>query len=823
MNPGKALIFCFILLHFVCNRVWAQFPNPADFNTATNATNTGTLPAGTNDLHWEASMTGINGAYLPAVSVGPLAPASWAVSPYPNANWISYPHNCVPNNWNDHSCNGYVDVYYKLLVNLPTSNCAGTSVATPSAYCLTLDYFSDNWVNAVYVNGVLSYTNYIANPGGSWGFLPANGKTVSLCNNWTAGTNTVIVFTTSGSGWGGFLAQANQTVSSNYTNLVTASVSVTNPVCVNGVGSATATAGGPSGPFTYTWLPTGGNSNIATNLSPGNYSVIVGYGACTVTKTLTITQGSTPFNITVSPSATLCEGASTTFTSNGAVSYTWSTGGIGSSLTTSVAGVYSVTGSNMNGCKDTQTVGLTVNPNPTVTVNGNTLLCGAGATTALTANGANTYTWLPGNLNGMTVVVSPPSSTIYSVTGAFVTGCSNTATIDVTVNGSVLSVGPALTICTGESATLTANGMTSYTWMPGNSNSATYIVTPTTSQNYTVTGSVGACTYSASQLVTVSPLPTVSISPDPPPMVCPGTPVSLTASGASTYVWQPGNLNGATIAVSPTSNQVYTVIGTTNGCSDNATVLLVLAPTVNLNVSAPQIICKGDVATFTATGANYYTWEPGNGSGSTFTAQPLHNTTYTVTASNGGTCVATATVNVNVNYVNADFAFEPIKPTYNDYIHFTNISANNTNNFWYFTDQTISGEVNPTIIFEEPGTYVACLLVSDIRGCDDTLCKEIVVGCPEDIVYIPNTFTPNDDGLNDIFRVGTLGQCIEDFEMDIFDRWGEKIFTTKSLEKGWDGKVKGSRAKDDVYVYLVKYTMVNKKAYSKTGHVLLMK
>jgi gliding motility-associated-like protein len=365
--------------------------------------------------------------------------------------------------------------------------------------------------------------------------------------------------------------------------------------------------------------------------------------------------------------------------------------------------------------------------------------------------------------------------------------------------------------------------MTSYTWTPGNFNGSSYVVSPTTSQTYTILGSVGTCTYSASQLVTVTPLPTVSILPNPPLPICPGSSVTLNANGATNYIWQPGNLSGASISVGPMSNQTYTVTGTQAGCSAEATVLVTLAPIANVSVSAPLVLCKGDIGTLTATGASYYTWEPGGGSGSSFTVQPMQNTTYTVTASNGGTCIASTTVNVSVHYVVADFVDNSIKSTYLDPIQFTNLSVNNTYNFWYFTNQTISGEVNPTVLFDDPGVYVACLLVSDVRGCDDTLCKEIIIGCPEEALFIPNTFTPNDDGLNDVFRVSTLGQCIDSFEMDIFDRWGEVIFTTKDLAKGWDGKVKGIIAKNDVYAYLVKYTMINKKAYTKTGHVTLMK
>ncbi len=89
------------------------------------------------------------------------------------------------------------------------------------------------------------------------------------------------------------------------------------------------------------------------------------------------------------------------------------------------------------------------------------------------------------------------------------------------------------------------------------------------------------------------------------------------------------------------------------------------------------------------------------------------------------------------------------------------------------------------------------------------------------IIYIPNTFTPNDDGLNDVFLV--YGTGINKFEMSIFDRWGQKLFGSKDQLKGWDGFFKNELCKSDVYVYVVTYTSIDGKTHTKIGHVTLMK
>jgi len=88
-------------------------------------------------------------------------------------------------------------------------------------------------------------------------------------------------------------------------------------------------------------------------------------------------------------------------------------------------------------------------------------------------------------------------------------------------------------------------------------------------------------------------------------------------------------------------------------------------------------------------------------------------------------------------------------------------------------------------------------------------------------MYIPNIFTPNDDGKNDLFTV--YGTGFNKIEISIFDRWGAKLYTTTDIAKGWDGTFKGVLSKEDTYVYKVNFTTLDGKKHTKTGHVTLLK
>ena len=177
----------------------------------------------------------------------------------------------------------------------------------------------------------------------------------------------------------------------------------------------------------------------------------------------------------------------------------------------------------------------------------------------------------------------------------------------------------------------------------------------------------------------------------------------------------------------------------------------------------------------------------------------------------------------------ADFNHSPIKPIVNQdqFVTFTDASWGTpiVSWNWYFmnTAQYTSIEQNPTFSYTEPGTYPVVLVVKSNQGCSDTLIRPIVVG--EDFgVYVPNAFTPNNDGINDMFQPKGFG--IVKYEINVFDRWGEKVFSTKTFEEGWDGTIKGrgtAICEEGAYTWLIQCTDVFGKSHELKGHVTLMK
>ena len=297
---------------------------------------------------------------------------------------------------------------------------------------------------------------------------------------------------------------------------------------------------------------------------------------------------------------------------------------------------------------------VTVNPAPTVSVNSPTIC--AGQTATLTASGtATSYTWSAGATptGANTATVSPTVTTTYTVTGTNSYGCTKTAVSTVTVSG----VNPTVsvnspTICSGESATLTAGGATSYTWSGGaiSSGANTATASPITTTNYTVTGTdTQGCSNTATSTVTVNPTPTITVNS---PAICLGQTATLIASGGNNYVWSAGAtpVNTDSATASPIATTSYSVTTTdANGCSNTAVSIVTVNPSSAIAVNSPTI-CAGQTATLTATGGNSYVWSAGadsigvNMAG----ANPASTSTYTVIGTNAcGVDSAFATVTVN--------------------------------------------------------------------------------------------------------------------------------------------------------------------------------
>lgn len=284
--------------------------------------------------------------------------------------------------------------------------------------------------------------------------------------------------------------------------------------------------------------------------------------------------------IAASGSSTVCAGqvvSISTSTLSGA-NYTWYNNGTlipaanASTYTTTVAGNYSVKLDNV-GCSinsNSLTVSVDALPSLSLTTNSNTICEGQPVT--LSIAGAATYTWTDNSTN-TTYSATPSSTTDYSVTGTGSNGCTDMATITITVNATpTVSINSnTLTLCAGETLSLTANGADTYTWQDNSSNQ-TYTATPSADATYSVTGeTVNGCSNTAVMSVTVNPLPALSVSTSNT-LICVGGNAILTASTtASNYLWSDGATT-MTTSVSPTVTAVYTVTVNDGLCSSMASI-----------------------------------------------------------------------------------------------------------------------------------------------------------------------------------------------------------------------------------------------------------
>ena len=727
-----------------------------------------------------------------AVDNNPANQANWTRNPVAGNETPGVPNNTANAAWIASMNNSCAPL---------TPITLGTNASNPTCTC-------DGSITVTVTGGVAPYMY-------SW----SSGDTTATVTGLCAGAYTVTVTGANG---------CSETTTKTLTGGTGLTIQVNSETICSGV-SATLTA---TGADDYVWST--GETTDGITESPTlttTYTVVGTSGACADTATGTITvQGA--LSVTVA-SITTCAGGTATLTATGADDYVWSNGETTQDITESptTTTTYTVTGTS-NGCVGTATGTITVSSALSVSVASVTTCAGGSAT--LTATGADSYVWSTGATTD-TIIQNPGTTTTYTVTGTS-NGCTGTATGTITV-GSALSVSVAsVTTCAGGSATLTATGANNYVWSTG-ATTDTITQSPATTTTYTVTGTSNSCTGTATGTITVGSTLSVSVNSV---TICTGNSATLTATGADSYVWSVG-AETASITESPAATTSYTVTGTSTGCSATATGTITVNPAPVAHFGADKLascseFCPNFLDSSSIAGGNIVSWAWDFGDGtSADVATPQHcfsnvgNYDITLTVVSDSGCTTSVTYTDYISIVEppvADFSYPetPVSTVEPD-VTFINTSTNATLWHWDFGDRndTVSSNgKNPTHIYENHGDYCAVLIASNTLGCADTMehCFKVE---PYYTFYIPNSFTPNNDGKNDEFY--GVGDNILECEMSIFDRWGIQVFHTENYDEHWNGRINNVKGKcmQDTYVYIITVKDVNLKMHQYKGSFTLIR
>ncbi|MGB1217243.1 MAG: gliding motility-associated C-terminal domain-containing protein, partial [Saprospiraceae bacterium] len=446
----------------------------------------------------------------------------------------------------------------------------------------------------------------------------------------------------------------------------------------------------------------------------------------------------------------------------------------------------------------------------------------------LLANGGFTptsYEWDPTRdglscYNCPNPFATPTDSTTYVVLVTGEGGCTSVDSVTVNIfDPSSEFAGPDLTICEGESTILNAGSFGSNpAWSPGTGLSCQFCPNPTanprdtTTYTISVLDDVTGCTLTDTIVINVVPIDAIDAGEDK--LTCPGDPVVLDGVGFGTIAWTPASLLDNAAIATPTATIQDTTrfyITATQGlCElrDSVDVSVVTAA----EVIAPDVeICFGETAQLSATGlADSYSWTPSDNLSSDVIPDPVatvsETTTYIVTAALGSCDTDTDTLLLTVNEL-------PTAEVYEIYYFYPGeavqiiVTVPEDANYafdWIPTEGLNCTDCqNPIATVDSTTTFNA--LITDLdTGCESEITTQLVRldVCSSDVLAVPNGFTPNDDGNNDILYVRSTGvSSIGVFR--VFNRWGELLFETNSLSEGWDGTHKGKPVNPGVFVYYV--------------------
>jgi len=300
------------------------------------------------------------------------------------------------------------------------------------------------------------------------------------------------------------------------------------------------------------------------------------------------------------------------------------------------------------------------------------------------------------------------------------------------------------------------------------------------------------------------------------------------AIGSYKYTWLGHTETTDTIQVSPTVTTTYyaTVTDTCgNTAGDSVKITVVPYTPMQITFNNDTTICSGDRVLLDANVTNgrldyVYSWSPSLTSSDSISVYPVTSTGYTITATDACGYSISDSSTITVMPVNADFSY--IFPT-NQTSQFNNESSGAATYLWDFGDgspDSSSTEMNPSHFYPNDGTYTITLISTSSIGCIDTVSKTVLVS-PDFYFYYPNAFSPDGNGINDIYK--GYGAGIKSYRMRIFNRWGEKLFETTDINTGWNGTTgKGSRVVYETYVVMFDLEGYHDEVKRFIGNILLV-
>ena len=587
---------------------------------------------------------------------------------------------------------------------------------------------------------------------------------------------------------------------------------------------------------------TAGTYNVSLTVTDGtNTDSLFMPNFITVTAPPTVTAN-------VSPSNSVCSGTMVTLNGGGAISYSW-TGGVtnGVAFPATTTNNYIVTGTDGNGCMDTASITITVIPKDTAAFtypSGSYCLTDPDPLPTITGTTGGTFTIdNSGVINSGTGLIDITGSGLGAYVVTYITNgtCPDTATFNInivsTTNATITQAGP---FCENDpSVTLSAVDPGGNWTGTGITNATTGIFDPNTAGpgNHIITYTIiGSCGDVDSITIVVNPsddasfnyTPSTFCDTDPNPL-----PAGIITAGGTFTIDNGGTINGATGEVNLTASGPgsFTITYITNGsCPDtstfNITITTCATPNAGYTVS-DSTICDGDCVTFTdnSTGATMWEWTFNGGTPATANTQGPHTICFNgpgiynielIASNSTGADTITSTIEVYAN---------PIIDAGNDVTidlgQSVTLNATGTNGNYTWTPPTwLDCPTCPSTLATPEETVTYTVTVVDSNGCSASDEVTIIVDF-EYVIWVPNIFSPNGDGANDIAFVRGIG--VESLNFVIYDRWGEKVFETTDLNIGWDGTFRGKKMNNAVFVYYLEATFKNGASTTKKGDITLIR